>query len=382
MIRPQSTRVSNPCKQCFGGKKHHRRRVIYRSAGFLILVATYMIVTKARKFTNDSSKGIYGNTDKSALNWHEMRFLESDTDPECEDPDVDLTIIVLSVAGILYMFVAIAIVCDEFFVPALEEIASENHLDLSMDVAGATLMAAGGSAPELFTSLIGTFKRSEVGFGTIVGSAVFNVLFVIGMCAVFSKDILTLTWWPLARDCTYYAIGLLVLAIFCGISSPGEIETWEALVLLALYIGYVVFMKFNKVFYSKVTGNINNSKIVDENFSVRDEGLGAGKTNTFKAGMINLFMRKGSLLEKVGIAMVTKIEGDVGAVFQRLDVSGDGYIDEEEFKTLISMLGATVNNEEITEALNELDDNKDGKVRSAPTMKCFLSVVVPLFRRS
>lgn len=378
MIRPQSTRVLNPCKQCFGGK-HHRRRVIYRSAGFLILVATYMIVTKARKFTNDSSKGIYGNTDKSALNGHEMRFLESDTDPECEDLDVDLTIIVLSVAGILYMFVAIAIVCDEFFVPALEEIASENHLNLSMDVAGATLMAAGGSAPELFTSLIGTFKRSQVGFGTIVGSAVFNVLFVIGMCAVFSKDVLTLTWWPLARDCTYYAIGLLVLAMFCGISSPGEIETWEALVLLALYIGYVVFMKFNKVFYSKVTGNINNSKIVDENFSVRDEGLGAGKTNTFKAGMINLFMRKGSLLEKVGIAMVTKIEGDVGAVFQRLDVSGDGYIDEEEFKTLIGMLGATVNNEEITEALNELDDNKDGQVRSAPIMNCFLSVVVPAF---
>jgi Ca2+/Na+ antiporter len=44
----------------------------------------------------------------------------------------------------------------------------------------------GGSAPELATSLIGTFKRSDVGFGTIVGSAVFNVLFVIGCCAMFT----------------------------------------------------------------------------------------------------------------------------------------------------------------------------------------------------
>ena len=55
-------------------------------------------------------------------------------------------------------------------------------------MAGATFMAAGGSAPELFTSIIGVFiAETDVGFGTIVGSAVFNVLFVIGLCAVFAK---------------------------------------------------------------------------------------------------------------------------------------------------------------------------------------------------
>ena len=54
-------------------------------------------------------------------------------------------------------------------------------LGISEDVAGATFMAAGGSAPELFTSMIGVFIAfSDVGIGTIVGSAVFNILFVIG----------------------------------------------------------------------------------------------------------------------------------------------------------------------------------------------------------
>ena len=74
------------------------------------------------------------------------------------------------------------------------------RFQMTEDVAGATLMAAGGSAPEFFTSLIGKLKnsifhlflgvfvsQSDVGIGTIVGSAVFNVLFVIGMCAIFSK---------------------------------------------------------------------------------------------------------------------------------------------------------------------------------------------------
>ena len=109
-------------------------------------------------------------------------------------------IIVLTI-GVVYMFFGLAIVCDEFFVPALEVMAEK--LELKDDVAGATLMAAGGSAPELFTSLIGTFNRSDVGIGTIVGSAVFNVMFVIGMCAIFSKDLLILTWWPLFRDCMW-----------------------------------------------------------------------------------------------------------------------------------------------------------------------------------
>ena len=49
-------------------------------------------------------------------------------------------------------------------------------------------MAAGGSAPELATSFIGAFTESSVGFGTIVGSAVFNVLFVIGACAYFASE--------------------------------------------------------------------------------------------------------------------------------------------------------------------------------------------------
>ncbi|KAK2917805.1 hypothetical protein Q8A73_004551 [Channa argus] len=63
--------------------------------------------------------------------------------------------VALHIIGMMYMFVSLAIVCDEFFVPALGVITDK--LAISDDVAGATFMAAGGSAPELFTSLIGVF---------------------------------------------------------------------------------------------------------------------------------------------------------------------------------------------------------------------------------
>lgn len=149
--------------------------------------------------------------------------------------------IILHIIGVMYMFVALAIVCDEFFVPSLDVIIEK--LDITDDVAGATFMAAGGSAPELFTSVIGVFVSfDDVGIGTIVGSAVFNILFVIGMCALFSKTMLSLTWWPLFRDCTFYSVSLIALIYFFR---DNEIHWWEALILFSIYIAYAVFMKWN-----------------------------------------------------------------------------------------------------------------------------------------
>ncbi|XP_035470379.2 sodium/potassium/calcium exchanger 2-like isoform X6 [Scophthalmus maximus] len=158
--------------------------------------------------------------------------------------------VALHMFGMIYMFIALAIVCDEFFVPALTVITEK--LTISDDVAGATFMAAGGSAPELFTSIIGVFiSHSNVGIGTIVGSAVFNILFVIGMCAIFSKEILNLTWWPLFRDVSFYILDLIMLIIFF---LDNIICIWESITLLSAYAAYVIFMKCN----SKVEGFVKN----------------------------------------------------------------------------------------------------------------------------
>ncbi|KAM4847920.1 sodium/potassium/calcium exchanger 2 isoform X1 [Urocitellus parryii] len=166
--------------------------------------------------------------------------------------------IILHVIGMIYMFIALAIVCDEFFVPSLTVITEK--LGISDDVAGATFMAAGGSAPELFTSLIGVFiAHSNVGIGTIVGSAVFNILFVIGMCALFSREILNLTWWPLFRDVSFYIVDLIMLIIFF---LDNFIMWWESLLLLTAYFGYVVFMKFNVQVETWVKQMINRNKVV------------------------------------------------------------------------------------------------------------------------
>ncbi|XP_031746291.1 sodium/potassium/calcium exchanger 2 isoform X3 [Xenopus tropicalis] len=166
--------------------------------------------------------------------------------------------VILHIFGMIYMFIALAVVCDEFFVPSLTVITEK--LGISDDVAGATFMAAGGSAPELFTSLIGVFiSHSNVGIGTIVGSAVFNILFVIGMCALFSKEILNLTWWPLFRDVSFYIVGLIMLITFF---LDNFIQWWESLLLLVAYLMYVTFMKYNVQVENFVKRKINRNKVV------------------------------------------------------------------------------------------------------------------------
>jgi len=154
----------------------------------------------------------------------------------------------LLIWGIFYMFWGLAIVCDDYFVTSLEDISEA--LNLSSDVAGATFMAAGSSAPELFTSMMGVFAvKNDVGIGTIVGSAVFNLCCIIGGTALFTPFTLTIDWKPITRDTFFYglAIGAMIYVL-----ADGWVTLTEAAVLVACYVGYVTFMYFNQVIMDSV----------------------------------------------------------------------------------------------------------------------------------
>jgi len=144
--------------------------------------------------------------------------------------------------GIYYMFWGLAIVCDDYFVASLEEISEA--LGLSPDVAGATFMAAGSSAPELFTSHMGVFAvKNDVGVGTIVGSAVFNLCCIIGGTALFTPITLKIDWKPITRDTFFYAISI---AAMIYVLADGSVTTIEAAALIAVYFVYVFFMAINQ----------------------------------------------------------------------------------------------------------------------------------------
>merc|ERR1719265_397279 len=80
------------------------------------------------------------------------RALLQDDEDEVDRSALGWVIFLAKAFGVLYMFLGLAIVCDDYFVVSLERFSEV--LGLTPDIAGATFMAAGSSAPELFTSLI------------------------------------------------------------------------------------------------------------------------------------------------------------------------------------------------------------------------------------
>lgn len=149
--------------------------------------------------------------------------------------------VILHIFGIIYMFISLAIVCSEFFVPSLWVI--QDKLSISDDVTGATFMAVGRTVPRQFSLLIGAFfGPTNVGFGSIVGAAVFKTMFVIGISTLFSRKVLQLTKWPFFRDVSFYLLSLVLLIL---VFLDNLITWWESLMLLTVYIFYVTFLKFN-----------------------------------------------------------------------------------------------------------------------------------------
>jgi hypothetical protein len=76
--------------------------------------------------------------------------------------------IIAYLLGVAYMATGIAIFADSFFISVLSVISDE--LRLTEDVAGATFMAMGSSAPELFTTGISLYKEKVSGSSSRSGS--------------------------------------------------------------------------------------------------------------------------------------------------------------------------------------------------------------------
>ncbi len=143
--------------------------------------------------------------------------------------------IAIYILVLLACFVLLARIVDLFFISSLDKISKD--LRLSSDAAGATLMAVGSSAPELFVALFAVLKPGDhqvIGIGSIVGSAIFNLLVIVGAAAFVKKA--KLTWQPLIRDLLFYTTAVALLVWFIW---DGKFTINEAAVFLGIYVVYV-----------------------------------------------------------------------------------------------------------------------------------------------
>ncbi|KAF0030236.1 hypothetical protein F2P81_016967 [Scophthalmus maximus] len=159
--------------------------------------------------------------------------------------------------SLMYMFLGVSIIADRFMA-SIEVITSqEKEVTITMPngetsvatvriwnetVSNLTLMALGSSAPEILLSVIEVcghnFEAGELGPGTIVGSAAFNMFVIIGLCVwVIPKDetrkIKHLRVFFITAFWSIFAYIWLYLIL--SVMSPGVVEVWEALVTLLYF---------------------------------------------------------------------------------------------------------------------------------------------------
>ena len=111
------------------------------------------------------------------------------------------------------------------------------QFNVSEKIIGLTILAIGTSLPELVTSVTAAIKgNSDIAIGNIIGSNIFNILFIIGVSAVIS---------PLEYNFTYniqmiiLIIAMLVLSLFQVITPKNEMSRMNGAIYLILYAIYM-----------------------------------------------------------------------------------------------------------------------------------------------
>ncbi|XP_013113470.1 sodium/potassium/calcium exchanger 3-like [Stomoxys calcitrans] len=148
----------------------------------------------------------------------------------------------------MYLFLGVAIVCDEYCVPCVERLCYK--LGMSYDVAGATFLAMATSAPEFFVNLYATFlTEGDMGIGTIVGSSTFNSLAITAFCGFAAGVGFSLDWWPLSRDLLWNTLNILLLALFMY---DGHILWYEAFALFLCFLANTANLTMDAAIQSKI----------------------------------------------------------------------------------------------------------------------------------
>lgn len=158
-----------------------------------------------------------------------------DREAMSEDIDVRLSIpksfiyILLGIVGII-----IGAQLVEVNASAIGKVAGLSDALISL-----TIVAVGTSLPELVTSVT-ALKKGENGIviGNVLGSSIFNILFILGLASIFSIGPLKIDP-DVTLDILFMTVITIIGALFAY--TQNEVDKKEGIVLVLIYIAYIVF---------------------------------------------------------------------------------------------------------------------------------------------
>jgi cation:H+ antiporter len=131
---------------------------------------------------------------------------------------------------------ALLVVGAEVLVKGASKIAAA--IGITPLVIGLTVVAFGTSSPELAVSVVSSLEgKSDIALGNVLGSNIFNVLFILGLSALITPLVVA---QQLIRLDVPIMIGASLLTLL--FAWDGNIATWEGAILMAIGIAYIVFV--------------------------------------------------------------------------------------------------------------------------------------------
>ncbi len=132
--------------------------------------------------------------------------------------------------------IALIVLGSDVSVDAATKIATE--LGMSTRIIGLTIVALGTSLPELFTSVAAAIKgKSGIAIGNIVGSNIFNILFVVGLSSLITPVAFASNF--LIDTCVSIAAGIL---LWLGVFKTKLLKRPVGIIMLLSYAAYLVYL--------------------------------------------------------------------------------------------------------------------------------------------
>ena len=143
-----------------------------------------------------------------------------------------------TIKNILYIILGIVLLKlgGDFTVDNAVNVA--NFFGLSEKLISVTILAVGTSLPEFVTSVSAAIKgKSDIAIGNILGSNIFNMLFIIGVSALIEPIVYNVSY---NIDMIFVLVGTLILALFPVIPPKNKMTRGNGIIYVILYAIYLV----------------------------------------------------------------------------------------------------------------------------------------------
>ena len=143
------------------------------------------------------------------------------------------------IASVLFLIIGFLLLVKgaDLFVDGASSIAK--RLRIPSLIIGLTIVALGTSLPELITSVKAAKKgNADIAIGNIVGSNLFNILFVVGTTALITPVVYAQNFLV---D-SIVAVGSMVLLLLLVLNKDSKLKRWGGAILLVGYAAYFTYL--------------------------------------------------------------------------------------------------------------------------------------------